>query len=405
MINKYIMISWLNNLKYNVYSLLIFVSIVYQSAISGQADMNAFNTSADKVNLKIAMALLAEKRRDTSELSEGLSYEEFITKIKYPENKKIAQDINEFKKEISSSSNAGILVDMLDQLIKRSISNIPNQNDSIRKKTIKGLHIEFSEMLEEIKNKSSNQDIADIESVNDIEDNHVESEDFDYKLWLSIIIILILSIYNLVKLSIIHKDFRHFQTRYNQFEDIQKAINQEYSEKQLNVPLQRKTEAFHFSDSDVERIKRIIVEEVQRAIREEVHFNSNSVTKELLMDQSPAKGELNSEKTILKFIEAPEREGYFDKNFLSNSETPKSLYKIIIYPDSNKIEYDLLADKTLIHRNAMDHPHNMLKPACDYVEDPKPYDKKIIKVTSDKGTLEEDNGKLIIIDKLKIKFG
>lgn len=119
---------------------------------------------------------------------------------------------------------------------------------------------------------------------------------------------------------------------------------------------------------------------------------------------NPSSSNTPNQEPIIKYIELPEKDGFFLNKYLTDKEERRSLYKIVFHPNSDQIEFDLLVNKTNIHRNVMDNHSAVLKPACDYVTNPDPGNSKIIKTDSNLGTLIQENDKLKIVNKLKISF-
>jgi len=350
----------------------------------------------------ISKALLQEQRYDVSSLTDSLSYDQFNGLITPPENKKLAQEIDNIKKDIADTKD---LVNTLKEFFNRSLSKIPKQNNQQRQNTIQNIRDDFDNLLSTIPSASiSENNNNKIPSISNSEIIN-EAGILDYIIWSVILVILAIDIFICTRVYSLNKDYQHFKQRFNEFEDNQKATNQKYSQKQSNVFTQKRNNPVSIPNSEIDRVKNIVFEDVIRRINEAEYLKRHS------SQESPSNSPVNpsqiiqTAKCIVKYIETPEKDGYFDKNFLKNSDDIKSLYKILFYPDSHKIEYDILTDKVIIHRTAMDHSQIMLKPACEFNEEPSQSDTQIYKVDSKPGTIEEENDKLIIIDKIKIKFG
>jgi len=390
--------------------LVLFLVLFFnQSMVFSQASTNEFNVYADRINLMISKALLAEKGFDDSKLVNGMNYDQFIQLINPRENKQVAIDINDIKIQIVQKYDRSNLIEKLKEFFNSSVRKIPNQNAENRKKTITALHSEFSKILVELESKLETEIKSDIKTDNKSGVKKIEVEAgnnmFEYIIWITVFILLIFCVVIFLYLINLKKDYQHIKHRFNEFEKDQKATNQKYSEKQSNVFNQRRTDSVLISDSEIERVKSIVFEDVSRRINEAEYFKLHLPQNQSSDSSIDSSQEIETAKFIVKFIETPEKDGYFDKNFLKNSDDVKSLYKIIFYPGSNKIEYDILTDKVIIHRNAMDHSQIMLKPACEFIEEPSPNDTKIYRADSKPGTIEAENDKLIIIDKIRIKFG
>jgi len=381
---------------------LMLVLFINQSLLFGQGTKNDFDVYADRINLMISKALLQEQRYDVSSLTDSLSYDQFNGLITPPENKKLAQEIDNIKKDIADTKD---LVNTLKEFFNRSLSKIPKQNNQQRQNTIQNIRDDFDNLLSTIPSASiSENNNNKIPSISNSEIIN-EAGILDYIIWSVILVILAIDIFICTRVYSLNKDYQHFKQRFNEFEDNQKATNQKYSQKQSNVFTQKRNNPVSIPNSEIDRVKNIVFEDVIRRINEAEYLKRHS------SQESPSNSPVNpsqiiqTAKCIVKYIETPEKDGYFDKNFLKNSDDIKSLYKILFYPDSHKIEYDILTDKVIIHRTAMDHSQIMLKPACEFNEEPSQSDTQIYKVDSKPGTIEEENDKLIIIDKIKIKFG
>lgn len=376
----------------------------YQMVLLSQSDYSLFETFADKINLKIAKALLDEKIINSTQLTEGMTYEQFKVNLKYQENIKIAESINDEKLKLLKRQSQNSFNELAIEFINNSIALLPNQNDPTRKATIQKLQTESRQLLSSYSSQTNKSNDPIQNNPDELKLSNEEIE-IDFYLWALTILTLVISITTSLLYLNNRKELSHLLKRFSDFEKDQQVIKQKNSEKPSSTLMVKKSDYLQIPDSEIDRIKNIIINHFELINREKEHLQSISIGEAstiVTLDENPSP---RVDKIIVKYIEAPEKEGHFDKNFISINETPKSLYKIIIYPDSNKIEFDILINKISIHRNAMDLSNNLLKPACNYREDPKPYDKQIFKVTSEKGTLEEENGKLIIIDKLKIKFG
>lgn len=105
-----------------------------------------------------------------------------------------------------------------------------------------------------------------------------------------------------------------------------------------------------------------------------------------------------------KYIEIPEREGYFLTKNLKDQPDIRSVYEIKINYDK-RIGYFKIINSQDSFQSALDNPNGKLKPACEYLQDPPLGTQKIIFDPEEKGELRVDDGNLIISKKLKIKFG
>ncbi len=122
-------------------------------------------------------------------------------------------------------------------------------------------------------------------------------------------------------------------------------------------------------------------------------------------ESTPVPIEIVEEKPQILYSESPEQDGWF----LSKNNTPqvqrRSLYKIVHNKKTNALEFELLFDNIGGHRFAMNSARTSLQPACEYKDDPKPSDQKIVANGGERGVLKDiGNGKLQIIKKIKIKF-
>lgn len=366
----------------------ILLIISYQIVLLSLQNSHDFIVIADKINLKIAKALLDEKGYDTSELMQGMRYEQFISKIKY--NKDIAGEINKEKSDYIRAYHGINNAEIINKFIIKSLELISNRENSTRVKSLKKKfhlllgNLSYQKVTKEVPAKNNAEDLDQL--------LNIDKNKLDVLLWISILFSIIISITSLLLSFHLKNKLKNLSSRFIQ---LQQGINEQYA----------KNKQIQILDWEIQRIKNIIINDCElRNIRENYspQFLNNQSD---LINQEVVVAAENTQKPIEKYIEAPERDGYFDERLITPEELPKSLYKIIFYPGSNEFEFDILENKVNIHRSAMDLSNNLLKPACEYGNDPKPSDKKIIKLNSDKGTLLKENDKLKITKKIKIKFG
>lgn len=120
--------------------------------------------------------------------------------------------------------------------------------------------------------------------------------------------------------------------------------------------------------------------------------------------------EINKEKNTndlaveynIYYFEEPEPDGYFIKNYATESEDSRSLYKVIVTKQNpNEGELHFLENQEMFQR-IINAPNEYLKPACDYSEQSN---MKVTRIVEDeKGSVLLENDKWIIESKVKIIF-
>jgi hypothetical protein len=111
-----------------------------------------------------------------------------------------------------------------------------------------------------------------------------------------------------------------------------------------------------------------------------------------------------TKKEIIYYSESPERDGSFLIADLKNKKSNLTVFKIIKDIDTGKLLYDLEIANFDITKRIISLNENLLKPVCEYINEPSVRSSKIVKVSKELGKLEERNGKYYVIEKIKIRF-
>lgn len=383
------------------FSYLIFLLIVFfisQLTAFSQDDKSIFEKKADLINLLITKELLAESKKDTSQFSENDTFDEFYKKIPndLKKNKEVANDIDKFKKDLSKDISFPKNYILLKIFIEKSKERIPKKDDPVRKLTLENLDKKFDRILKDVAeadNKIINQNLKD--SFNSVKENVRKGEEF------SGIIIYILVGISVINFGILvflffmlkiipNKTFSLIKSNFEATKRNEDKNNAFWETKKFGEELSN-------FKNDNKELKNLLLE-IKGLLKEKIE---NNKIEKGLNNFSPT---IEKNLVKIKFAESPEQEGYFKRDFISDSEKYTSIYKILFYPDTNRIEFDLLENKVEMHRSAMNNCRTVLAPACNYSVEPSPNHKKIIKTNSEKGILVNEDDKLKIIKKLDVRF-
>jgi len=390
-----------NNKKVVKFRYLIFLLIVFfisQLTAFSQDDKSIFEKKADLINLLITKELLAESKKDTSQFSENDTFDEFYKKIPndLKKNKELANDINKIKKDLSKDVSFSKNYVLLKIFIEKSKERIPKKDNPDRKLTLESLDKKFDRILKDVAeadNKITNQNLKD--SINSVKENVSNGVEISR---IMIYILIAISVINFISLLFLFSKLNIISHRTSTL------IN---NSNRITKPIEEKNNAFSETRRIIEEFNNIknINKELKNLLLEIRGLLKNN--EENIKVEKDLNNISHKEEKILvkiKYAESPEQEGYFKEDFISTVEKPTSLYKILFYPNTNKIEFDLIENKNEIHRSVMNNCRTILAPACKYFEEPKPNHKKIVKTNSEKGILVIKENKLKIIKKLDVRF-
>ncbi len=383
------------------FSYLIFLLIVFfisQLTAFSQDDKSIFEKKADLINLLITKELLEEINRNTSQFSENDTFDDFYKKIPndLKLNKDLANKINELKKDLSKNISFPKNYILLENFVNKSIELIPAKDKKSRKNTIEKLKTDFNKILTDFAKEEEKTIIKSPKTTIDSIGKDISKDEE-----ISGIMIYILVGISVINFGILVFLFFRLKIIPNKTFSLIKSNSEatKRNEDKNNAFWETKKFGEELSNfkNDNKEFKNLLLE-IKGLIKEKLE--NNKVEKGLNNILSTVEKNL----VKIKFAESPEQEGYFKRDFISDSEKNTSIYKIIFYPDTNRIEFDLLENKVEMHRSAMNNCRTVLAPACNYSSEPMPNHKKIIKTNPEKGILVNEDNKLKIIKKLNVRF-
>jgi hypothetical protein len=393
--------------------LLIFAIAIYicPANIDYKSEFKKLSFSANKM---IAVELLKEINADTNKAVSASTCEEL--KKSLPKlNKKIVDKIESLGKSKINLLLANTTIELYTKTLESFISELKNidalnKTEVARKKTkekvvekldlLKAKHLFDLKTLIQANNKSeldsiklSNSSKIYLDSLHKLlpaasfEKIAMIVEWWDYMFWGIILFMLLVSI--LLFLSFIKRSETSQQ----------EALFYRGDSGLHNNILPSSGNINYISHSELNKK----IEEIKIQFEKSIEDKFRALSVEIPAVQSVP---IIEEKKIEEiYFESPEQGGYFLLKHKKNTISSNTLYVVKYNRKRNTIEFDLLDSGMVGYRSAMDSSSTILKPACNYKEEPKLENKKIVKSDSSVGVLIDlGNGQLQIETKINIKF-
>ena len=393
-------------MTYKLFLYLFLSAFILTTLSQNKNEIELFDKAAEKINIIIAKSLIEESKDN---LLKGVStYSEFIEVKKQlpPKNKDIADSIEVLKERIKKEQNLDIIKKLHSFKVK-AIQLIPSKKSTDdqkkREQTIANIEKEINSLIDLI-SMSLNQKQEESLQVKQQEQKKIPNKR-ELDLY-DLILLILLAFIIITVVWIIYKVYRIYSKVILSSNQIYKFIKETKSQNNETPNFNNSINSRLRSVTDYNKIlmdlSEIINSSVKKAISDYILLEKNSNSKKN-NEFSYESNDIIKAITV-KYAESPEREGFFDESLLTSKQTPRSLYKIFYHPDSQLIEFDIIESNESLHRNAMNNPNGLLKPACIYDRDPSINDKIIINQNSCKGKLIKEGNKLKIKEKIVIIF-